>query len=290
MRSRRGRNVLQTALNTRRVATLLMVLFAAPSAAASGVQYHAPAACPSETEVRARWARELAAGGVDAPFELTITQQRAGYRGEARRPNQERVLVDSSCAALVEALLLALSLDAHDVPDVGTARATPPLRGFLGAELGAELGLQPAAAPGFGLRGGLARGPLALEGYAFAMTPLRGTSPSGREALFQAAHAGAVLCVLAGERWAGGPCAGAEIAWIHGTGRSVDTSRSADTLAFAPVVAVRGALALGRGLALTASVTTAFPLSRRPFEVAGETVHRASWANLRVALGLQWWL
>lgn len=240
------------------------------------LDWRAPAGCPEARAVRAEVLR-LARLDSSRPSQL---RARAEIRGDGQTwqltlsteldgISGERTLSASSCRALSDAATLTLALILN--PDVETAQPEPvaerhafELGVALSARAGAEHGQLAELGPSFALGAGFLLGAASVWGYAGFAPPqetrVSGSSgPGGRSWSGSAALLG---CWDFTRRTPFGPCAGAELTRVQGTGISVRNPETAVAYWGSGLVGLRAGVRLGDVLTLRVEGFALIPAQR----------------------------
>jgi hypothetical protein len=324
---RRSRRAHRCAFAVVRLAFVVLTL--AGAARASSFTWSAPDGCPSEASVRALLERELGAESAASSglsFDALVSK-RAGALElllKARGPDgaaQERRIRASTCDALVDALVAAVSLarQALETPSSPEPRAAesrrepkpesvPPSsipRAATRAAPAANAGtpLQPIVALGalldVGALPSVAFGVEALIGLEWpgfdlsalgALTTRQQADIDGGAAAFDLAFGGVSACYSpTRSTWELAGCLKGEAGRIRGMGVGVENAREGSALWLAIVPAARLAFRPPpRRWGLVVQVGAVVPLTRRSFELTEVgIVHQPAPIGLRAMAGIE---
>ncbi len=223
------------------------------------LDWQAPAGCPGMSSVRAevlRLARvetkprsplraRAAIRRYEGTWQLALSTELDGLSGE-------RALTASSCRALADAAALTLALilnpDAEEpAPEPLTETLPLELRVALGARAGLEHGQRGELGASFAAGAGLALGAMSLWGYAGFTPPdeMRLDGASGPGGRVWSASVTMLGCWELTRRTPLGPCAGAELTRLQGTGISVKNPETAVAYWASGVLGLRAGVRLG---------------------------------------------
>ena len=245
-------------------------------AAALELDWQAPTGCPEASSVRSevlRLARidtkphsPLRARARirrhDGAWQLALSTEHDGMSGE-------RSLAASSCGALADAATLTLALILN--PDADEPAPPPPaepppleLNVALSARGFAEHGQRGELGPSFAFGSGLALGAASLWGYAGFTPPgeTRLGDGSGPGARVWSASASLLACWDFIRRTPIGPCAGAELTRLQGTGISVRNPETAVAYWGSGLLGLRAGVRLGDAVTLRVEGFAVLPAQR----------------------------
>lgn len=307
----------------------LLVLAASSTGRATpgGLTWAAPAACPSEDEVRAALSRGTGDAHAGAGVRVVVQQRGATWHARLELPTGGRELEGESCRALAAATVAIVSL-AHETPaltaepdpvaaasepaPVAAATSSPPGPGVpasdraqavapvshapptsrglqLGASVLGEVGLLPGASLGPRLSLGVSDGHWALELAGTLLVP-RQASLAGAAPRAEIRWLGAQLLVCRAARSLLRVCGGGELGELVGTGAGVDRAETAHGawVSFVGAAALRAPLgALPLSWEAGAAVASALLRPEFGFDDVG-VLHRAGQFSGRIWLGLGW--
>jgi hypothetical protein len=273
------------------LALLMSTTARSASAAELRLDWQAPAACPSASDLKAH-AVELLGGAVHSNLtaEVEVTRRERSYHAHIilRGPNGfgERYIEDQRCDVLADsvAVLIALSIPPPARTDTQTKLAL-----IIRPEARASFGALPLLATGVG-------GAIALEGVASLRLELHGayffpqsstfagTSLGGR---FRLVTAGANLCrTWRFGRVHAGPCVGAQLHHVSASGFGGDVQLPGSTSWWGPTLRLFARVQLWSFLSVHVWVEGMVPVSRPQFVFSdlGE-LHRVSAVALQASAG-----
>jgi hypothetical protein len=244
--------------------------------AAFELDWRAPSGCPQARAVRAEvlrlaridtsppsQLRATAEIGTDGQtWQLTLSTELDGISGE-------RTLTANTCRALSDAATLTLALILN--PDVETAQSEPVAESHplelgvaLSARAGAEHGQLAELGPSFALGAGFLLGAASVWGYAGFAPPqeTRVSGSSGPGGRIWSGSAALLGCWDFTLRTPFGPCAGAELTRVQGTGISVRNPETAVAYWASGLVGLRGGVRLGDVLTLRVEGFALIPAQR----------------------------
>jgi hypothetical protein len=254
------------------------------------VDWNAPPECPAQAELVSRVSR-LLGGAVKSNLTAATDVTRAGgvYHARLRVTSAagfgERTLENTRCEILTDSVALIIALSAAPASGQQSESTTSE------SGEGLDLSISAHATGVFGPLPQMARGvggALAVEGFAALRFELSGTYYARQSTTFpQTTLGGRFDLMRFGARgcrlWSFnvftlGPCIGAEIYYIQGSGFGGMSKSDGESLVWGPAVGVFGRLRLLKVFALYLAADGVAPVSRRRFvfsDVIGP-LHRPS--------------